>query len=158
MSEDCHGHTLTGSCDAPDLDPRRPNNRPGLPAISYRIGRHGDFLARMLHALPRESVEDRSTGAVTVPLRALTARTTDDPSIALLDAFAASLDVLTFYQERIANEGYIATAIERLSAIELMRMIDYELKPAWPPRRISPLPWKAATTPSGWLPCPPARR
>ncbi len=80
MSEDCHGHTLTGSCDAPDLDPRRPNNRPGLPAISYRIGRHGDFLARMLHALPRESVEDRSTGAVTVPLRALTARTTDDPS------------------------------------------------------------------------------
>ena len=36
-------------------------------------------------------------------LRALTTRDDDDPAIALLDAWSVSLDVLTFYQERIAN-------------------------------------------------------
>lgn len=129
MSEECHGRTVAGPCDAPDLEAVRPDNRPGLSAIAYRIGRHGDFLARMLHALPREAVEDRGTGVTTVPLKPLTVRTTEDPTIALMDAFASTLDVLAFYQERIANEGYIRTATERLSAVELMRTIDYELKP-----------------------------
>jgi hypothetical protein len=39
------------------------------------------------------------------------------------------LDVLTFYQERIANEGYLSTASERFSVLELARTIGYELKP-----------------------------
>ena len=129
MSEECHGRTVAGQCDAPDLEAARPDNRPGLSAIAYRISRHGDFLARMLHALPREAVEDRGTGVTTVPLKPLTVRTTEDPTIALMDAFASTLDVLAFYQERIANEGYVRTATERLSAVELMRTIDYELKP-----------------------------
>jgi predicted phage baseplate assembly protein len=129
MSESCHDRDIAGPCDAPDLDAKRPDNRPALNAVSYRIGKHRDFVARMLHALPREAVEDRGTGIKTQPLKALTTRTTDDPTIALIDAFATSLDVLTFYQERIANEGYIRTATERMSALELMRTIDYELKP-----------------------------
>ncbi|WP_117190421.1 putative baseplate assembly protein [Rhizobium terrae] len=129
MSENCHGREITGPCDAPDLAPKRPDNRAGLSAIGYRIGRHGDFLARALQALPREIVEDRGSGITTVPLQALTVRTTEDPTIALIDSFAATLDVLAFYQERIANEGYVRTATERLSLVELMRAIDYELKP-----------------------------
>jgi predicted phage baseplate assembly protein len=129
MSESCHDRDIGGPCDAPDLDAKRPDNRPALSAVSYRISKHSDFMARMLHALPREAVEERSTGLKTQPLKALTVRTTDDPTIALIDAFATSLDVLTFYQERIANEGYIRTATERMSALELMRTIDYELKP-----------------------------
>src|SRR6476619_6630446 len=36
-------------------------------------------------------------------------------------------DVLTFYQERIANEGFLRTATERLSVLELARAIGYEL-------------------------------
>jgi hypothetical protein len=62
-------------------------------------------------------------------LRALTTRDDDDPAIALLDAWAVSLDVLSFYQERIANEGYLRTATERRSLLELARTIGYELRP-----------------------------
>ncbi len=62
-------------------------------------------------------------------LQALTTRDDDDPAIALLDAWAASLDVLAFYQERIANEGYLRTATERRSLLELARTIGYELRP-----------------------------
>ena len=38
-------------------------------------------------------------------------------------------DVLTFYQERIANEGFLRTATERRSVLELAREIGYELGP-----------------------------
>ena len=42
------------------------------------------------------------------PLSRLATRSTGDPAIAILDAWALVADVLTFYQERIANEGYLA--------------------------------------------------
>ena len=38
-------------------------------------------------------------------------------------------DVLTFYQERIANEGYLRTATERRSILELAALIGYQLNP-----------------------------
>jgi hypothetical protein len=38
-------------------------------------------------------------------------------------------DVLTFYQERIANEAYLRTATERSSVRELARLIGYSLAP-----------------------------
>lgn len=129
MTDSCHDRRVEGPCDPLDLEPRRPDNRPGLNEIRYRISRHGDFLGRMLHALPREIARDKATGVETTPLRGLTTRTTEDPTIALVDAFACALDVLTFYQERNANEGYIRTATERMSVLELTRTIDYELRP-----------------------------
>ncbi|MDB9348047.1 putative baseplate assembly protein [Nodularia spumigena] len=59
----------------------------------------------------------------------LTTRALDDPAIAILDAWAVVADVLTFYQERIANEGFIETATELRSVLELARAIGYELDP-----------------------------
>ena len=59
----------------------------------------------------------------------LTTRAPDDPAIALLDAWAVVGDVLSFYQERIANEGFLRTATERRSVLELARQIGYELNP-----------------------------
>jgi hypothetical protein len=59
----------------------------------------------------------------------LTTRADDDFSIALLDAWAIVSDVLTFYQERIANEGFLRTSTERNSIMELARSIGYELRP-----------------------------
>src|SRR5207245_2838764 len=50
----------------------------------------------------------------------------DDFSIALLDAWAVVADVLTFYQERIANESWLRTATEPRSILELARLIGYE--------------------------------
>ncbi|MBK9014738.1 MAG: hypothetical protein IPM82_12020 [Saprospiraceae bacterium] len=40
-----------------------------------------------------------------------------------------ALDVLTFYQERTANESFLSTATEQLSIVELARLIGYELRP-----------------------------
>ena len=102
----------------------RAGNPPGLPAIRYRAGTQPEFLARMLAALSRQAVPDG-----TRPLSALSARTPDDPMIGLLDAWATVGDVLTFYQERIANEGFLRTATERRSVLELARAIGYELRP-----------------------------
>src|SRR5207302_7139154 len=62
-------------------------------------------------------------------LRALTTREPNDPAIALLDTWATVADVLTFYQERIANEGYLRTATERRSILELARLVGYTLRP-----------------------------
>jgi hypothetical protein len=38
-------------------------------------------------------------------------------------------DILTFYQERIANESYLRTATERLSILEQSRLLGYQLGP-----------------------------
>lgn len=93
-------------------------NRPGLSALAYRVGAHGQFKAAMKNALSGSKV-----------LEELTVREDDDFSIALLDAWAVTADVLAFYQERIANEGYLRTADERLSLLHLARLIGYELSP-----------------------------
>ncbi len=100
------------------LTPVSLENLPGLPALSYRVGTHGSFKTTMIAALSSLKA-----------LGGLTIREDDDPSIALIDAWACVLDVLTFYQERIANEGNLLTAVERSSVIELARAIGYELKP-----------------------------
>jgi len=100
--------------------PAEIQNRPGLTAIAYRVGTHAQFKQSMLTALsdPRRPA-----------LKALSTRDVDDFSIALLDAAATMADVLTFYQERIANESYLRTATERRSLLELARLIGYELRP-----------------------------
>jgi predicted phage baseplate assembly protein len=118
------------TCGCCEADAPRPEifNRPGLSALAYRIGTHPSFLRRMLARLPTQTVSD-SQSSNARPLAALTARNGDDPSIALLDAWATVADALTFYQERIANEGYLRTATERRSVLELARSIGYELKP-----------------------------
>ncbi len=100
--------------------PAAVKNRPGLSAIAYRVGTHSQFKKSMLAAL----------SDITRPaLQNLKTRDDDDFSIALLDAAATMADVLTFYQERIANESYMRTATERRSLLELARLIGYELRP-----------------------------
>ena len=123
MSEGTH----CGCCAGPHLaDPVA--NRPALPVLSYRVGTYGTFLRRMLRQLPAQSVP-AGDGAMARPLQGLTTRAPDDPAISLLDAWATVSDVLTFYQERIANEGFLRTATERRSVLELARAIGYELSP-----------------------------
>jgi hypothetical protein len=116
-----------GCCGAPVPDPRM-HNPPGLSALAYRVGTHGDLLARMLARLPLEAVEDQPN-QLRYPLAELHSRAEDDPAVALLDAWATIGEVLTFYQERIANEGFLRTATERRSVLELARLIGYELSP-----------------------------
>ena len=108
-----------GCCEGVSpLTPVLLDNRPGLSALAYRVGTHGSFKATMQSAIATQPALD-----------ALTSRDDADPSIALLDACATMLDVLAFYQERIANEGFLRTATERRSILELARAVGYELNP-----------------------------
>jgi len=47
----------------------------------------------------------------------------------LFDAFAYMGDLILYYQDRIANELFLATATERRSVLDLLRLIGYELRP-----------------------------
>ena len=117
----CAGPSGCGCCEGVQaLTPAVIYNRPGLSQLAYRVGTHASFLATMAAAL---------SGAAEPALHALLVRTPDDPSIAFLDCWATVADVLTFYTERIANEGYLRTATELQSVLELARLTGYQLRP-----------------------------
>ena len=99
------------------------DNRPGLSAIRYRLGTYDTFMRQLIEQLARPALPGYPT------LAALKTRRLDDGAIALLDAWAMVADVLTFYQERIANENYLLTATERRSVLALARTLGYELNP-----------------------------
>jgi predicted phage baseplate assembly protein len=92
-------------------------NRPGLNALSYRVGTYATFFDTMKGRLAQSD------------LSGLRTREASDPAIALLDAWAIVADVLTFYQERVANEGYLQTAVERQSVLELANLVGSSLRP-----------------------------
>src|SRR5215469_14778300 len=88
------------------LTPVEITNPPGLSTITYRVGNYAQFKHTMLSRL----------GSKDLPgLRRLKTRQENDFTIALLDAWAMVADVLTFYQEYIANESYKTTAKEPYS-------------------------------------------
>jgi hypothetical protein len=123
---------MNGSCETPEpvlcgccegVGPETPQpitNRPALPAISYRVGTHAEFKASMLAAL-----SDPENAAL-APLRT---REDSDLTIALIDAWAVSADILSFYIERIANEAYLRTAVDQRSVFELARLVGYRPSP-----------------------------
>jgi hypothetical protein len=131
MNETC------GCCKGTErLTPVTRLNRPGLDALGYRVGTHASFLETMKARLsnlelPPELFEAGASPTLqqTRPLLSLTTRVSSDPTIAMLDAWAIVADVLTFYQERIANEGFLLTATERRSILELARLVGYRLRP-----------------------------
>ena len=137
LSCGCGGACGDGACGCCDgvaaATPVDVANRPGLPALNYRVGTHGRFMASMTARLPSMEVEtagdDGQPPRTLRPLQALTTRDPADPAIALLDAWATVADVLTFYQERIANEGYVRTATERRSLVEMARLVGYAPRP-----------------------------
>ncbi|MBL0011660.1 MAG: hypothetical protein IPP22_13210 [Nitrosomonas sp.] len=107
-------------------------NRPGLSEINYRIGTHASFLETMTARLTGyylEKQDEQDNTKKVYPLKGLTTRDASDPVLALLDSWATVADVLTFYQERIANEGYLRTATERRSILELAQLVGYKLRP-----------------------------
>jgi len=92
-------------------------NRPGLSAVAYRLGTFASF---------RKSILDRLSQ--TKELEGLRSRLSSDYAVTLVDLWSAVADVLTFYQERIANEAFLRTAARRDSLLRLVRLIDYELR------------------------------
>src|SRR6185436_5677906 len=105
-----------GCCELPAQTPAIAANRPGLSAIVFRVGTYSSFRLSMLQRI-----------AGTPALSALQTRRDDDYAITLLDMWATVADVLTFYQERVANESYLRTAQQRDSILRMARMLDYHL-------------------------------
>jgi predicted phage baseplate assembly protein len=133
----CCENIPCGCCEGVEpLTPQSTANHPGLNALFYRVGTHSTFFETMQARLSNFYLENsgfdkegKPETTKTYPLKDLRTRSRDDMSIALLDAAATMLDVLTFYQERIANEGYLRTATERRSVLEMARLVGYTPRP-----------------------------
>jgi Baseplate J-like protein len=110
-----------GCCSGTSVQTPAPrSNLPGLSSISYRVGTWASF---------KESMLARLSSSDYPALAALKTREDDDFTVALLDATAMVLDVMTFYQERLANESYLRTATQSRSLTELSRLIGYQPSP-----------------------------
>jgi len=97
-----------------------PQNRTGLAVLRYRPSAFAEFRATQLAML---------SSARLPALARLRSREPDDFSIALVDAWSAALDVLGFYDERFANEAFLATAQETRSLVEIGALIGYVPRP-----------------------------
>jgi hypothetical protein len=100
--------------------PQGGSNPPGQSSIAYRTGAWATFKNSMLARLSSSDYP---------ALAGLTTRANNDYSIALLDASAVVLDILTFYQERLANESYLGTANQIYSLTQLSQLIGYQPSP-----------------------------
>lgn len=132
MSADkTNGVVPVSDCDdsVNGMNPSTIFNRPGLNSLSYRIGTHGSFLDAMKHRISFPKLGEQSDLSSNPLIEQLTTRNQNDAGIALLDAWATVADVLTFYQERIANEGYLRTATEPRSIFELANLVGYKPRP-----------------------------
>jgi hypothetical protein len=105
-------------CEVPiPSTPEAIYNRPGLTEIDYRVGTYATFRRAMI-----ESIGDKPA------LRDWGARS-DDYGVALFEMGAYIADILTFYQERIANEAFLRTAVHEDTVRRLARRLDYKPAP-----------------------------
>jgi predicted phage baseplate assembly protein len=119
-TNDC-GCGCGGACQGVQVEtPLTVNNPPGLAELAVRIGTHGEFLESMLARLSSPAYP---------ALAGLTVRSTDDAAVALLDGWATVADLLTFYTERIANEGYLRTATQQESLRLLGNLVGHRPRP-----------------------------
>jgi uncharacterized phage protein gp47/JayE len=119
----CSGTSICtcGCCAGTSVQTPQPrNNQFGLTSISYRVGTWASF---------KESMLARLSSSDYPALSFLKTRDDGDFTIAFLDAAAIMLDILTFYQERLANESYLRTAGQLRSLTELCRLIGYQPSP-----------------------------
>ncbi len=131
----CHSGTRLDYCGCCEgiktFTPANIENPPSLSSMRYRIGTHGMFKTSMLANLSREKQDDANSTesessqkqkSSSSRLSKLTTREDNDLAIAIIDAWATIADVITFYQERIANEGFLRTSTERMSVLELAQV------------------------------------
>jgi hypothetical protein len=115
--------------------PQTLENRPGLTQLRYRAGTFTSFRNTMLRRITQirvkidDDLADGTPNNEIVPLRVWSARDSDDYGIALLELWAYVADILTFYQERVANEAFIRTASLRASLMRLAALLDYHPAP-----------------------------
>ncbi len=92
------------------------------PALPYSSGSRQQFLDQLLAELARTDTADGKPFG-------LRTRAPDDPTVALVDAWATVADVIAFYQERIATEGFIRTASQPGSLLAIAQLVGYQPRP-----------------------------
>src|SRR5262245_42395244 len=55
-----------------------------------------------------------------------------DLGMLLVDLFASMGDVILYYQDRVATESFLQTAVERRSVLNALRLTGYEVAPPAP--------------------------
>jgi uncharacterized phage protein gp47/JayE len=86
-----------------------------------------DYLARDYNSFRKALID-----LIPAKLPEWTDRSEADFGIVLIELFAYMADILSYYQDRIANEAFLTTAQERRSVINHLRLIGYEMAPAAP--------------------------
>jgi hypothetical protein len=99
------------------VDPVVVSNPPGLDQISYRADDFTGFRRALLRPLPGEQAIGPWRPAV------------GDLGLQVLEWWAYLGDVLTFYNERIANESYLRTATQPGSVANLVALLGYQPAP-----------------------------
>jgi hypothetical protein len=98
--------------------PQTISNPPGRRVISYRIGDYGAFREALLRSCPGE-----------VELLNWRPGAQGDLAVQMVEWWAYLADILTFYNERIANEDYLQTATLVRSVQGLVRLLGYRPRP-----------------------------
>jgi len=102
-----------------ELPTRFPISNPsGLTQIAYRVGTFATFRRALLNALPGE-----------VELNGWRPSAADDLGLQVFDWWAYVADILSFYNERIANEDYLGTAQLDRSVAHLVGLLGYRPRP-----------------------------
>jgi hypothetical protein len=113
-------HNDSGPC--PCGQPQFPTvvcNPPDLPAIDYRVGDYLSFRDKLLRPAPGETqLTGWQPGAQ------------GDLAVQMVEWWAYLADILSFYNERIANEAYLGTAILPESMNHLVQLLGYRPRPA----------------------------
>jgi hypothetical protein len=99
-------------------DPQVVTNEPGLSTIAYRVDDFSGFRRALLEPLAGEVA---LLGWRPAP---------GDLGLQLLEWWAYLADILTFYNERIANEDYLRTAELPTSVTGLVALLGYQPRPA----------------------------
>jgi hypothetical protein len=107
----------TPCSSAAPQDPHVVSNPPGLPMISYRV----DDFTGFRRALLRPLNDEQAIGAWRPAA--------GDLGLQVLEWWAYLADVLTFYNERIANENYLATATRASSVANLVALLGFQPAP-----------------------------
>jgi hypothetical protein len=123
--------TTTPVCPCDAAGTQAIANLPGLSRIAFRAGGFNDFrraLLTPLTAAPGQLPLEQS-------LNAWQAGADSDPSVAdlavmMVEWWAYLADILTFYNERIANEDYLRTAALPETPAEMVQLLGYRPRPA----------------------------
>jgi hypothetical protein len=104
--------------------PAAPTNLPQLSHIAYRAGTWREFRRAVLTPLDGETMLSRDG------LPVWRTQGQGDLAVMMAEWFAYLADILTFYNERIANQDYLRTADLPESVNRLIRLLGYRPRPA----------------------------